>query len=178
MSEPSGALPHYRALPRSAVYRPTRAHAMALYGENPVMRGKAVMRPPSAHVTVLRHCRCIDFREFSRDAGGECFCRDSIGGTVIVWATGERFCEPAPGREKRGPCRAGGDPATGPHQPSWPGETSLATAIVPHLRAVWAQQTALPSCPWLARLAQVRTSPSRPSNPPADAAERTEEASS
>ena len=47
------------------------------------------------NVTLLRHCRCQDCLKFSH-AGSTYFCRDYIGGTAIVWATGERFCDPPP----------------------------------------------------------------------------------
>ena len=47
-------------------------------------------------MTVLKHCRCTDCRKFSADGAGNYFCRDYIGGTAVVWATGERFCNPSP----------------------------------------------------------------------------------
>lgn len=51
--------------------------------------------PPSPEVTILRHCRCADCRNFSQ-ADGANYCREGIGGTFVVWATGKRVCEPAP----------------------------------------------------------------------------------
>jgi len=51
--------------------------------------------PPPAPATVLRHCRCSDCLNFSCVAG-EHFCSEYIGGTAVVWATGERFCDPPP----------------------------------------------------------------------------------
>lgn len=59
------------------------------------MRGNAVM-PPPADVTILRHCRCIDCRKFSREPNGDYFCREYIGGTSVVWATGKKQCDPPP----------------------------------------------------------------------------------
>ncbi len=51
--------------------------------------------PPPGSVTVLKHCRCQDCRNFHCVAGEYC-CRDGIGGTKVVWATGERICDPPP----------------------------------------------------------------------------------
>jgi len=48
-----------------------------------------------APATILRHCRCSDCLRFSCVAG-EYFCSEYIGGTAVVWATGERFCDPPP----------------------------------------------------------------------------------
>ena len=50
--------------------------------------------PPSA-ATILRHCRCMDCRGFS-EVAGQSYCAEGIGGTKVVWATGERFCSPTP----------------------------------------------------------------------------------
>jgi len=50
---------------------------------------------PASNVTILRHCRCRDCRKFSK-VGSEYFCQDHIGGTAVVWATGERVCDPPP----------------------------------------------------------------------------------
>ena len=50
---------------------------------------------PSSQVTILPFCRCGDCRKFS-EAAGESYCAEGIGGTKVVWATGERFCNPAP----------------------------------------------------------------------------------
>ena len=60
------------------------------------MTTATVMAPSVRSVTILRHCRCIDCRKFFRNAAGTCFCRDYIGGTKIVWATGKRVCDPPP----------------------------------------------------------------------------------
>jgi len=67
--------------------------------------------PPSKHKTLapdgcrgsiatkargaLKHCRCVDCLNFSK-AGSDYFCTEYIGGTAIVWATGQRICEPPP----------------------------------------------------------------------------------
>ena len=51
--------------------------------------------PPPGPATMLRHCRCMDCLSFSCVAG-EYFCSEYIGGTAVVWATGERFCDPPP----------------------------------------------------------------------------------
>ena len=51
--------------------------------------------PPPVPATILRHCRCSDCLNFSCVAG-EHFCSEHIGGTAVVWATGERFCDPPP----------------------------------------------------------------------------------
>jgi hypothetical protein len=50
---------------------------------------------PPAPATILRYCRCSDCLNFSR-VEGEYFCSQHIGGTAVVWATGQRFCEPPP----------------------------------------------------------------------------------
>jgi len=50
--------------------------------------------PPD--VVVLKHCRCMDCRNFSK-VNGDYFCAKGIGGTAVVWGTGRRVCEPAPG---------------------------------------------------------------------------------
>ena len=50
--------------------------------------------PPST-VILLRHCRCMDCRSFSK-VNGEYFCSEYIGGTAVVWATGKRQCDPSP----------------------------------------------------------------------------------
>ena len=50
---------------------------------------------PPAPAILLRHCHCSDCLNFS-NAAGEYFCSEYIGGTAIVWATGERFCDPTP----------------------------------------------------------------------------------
>ena len=51
--------------------------------------------PPPAPATILRYCRCVDCLDFSQ-LGGEYFCSEYIGGTSVVWATGQRFCDPPP----------------------------------------------------------------------------------
>jgi hypothetical protein len=71
MTSRTATLPHYRALPRFQVNRLTHAHAMALNGENPVMRGNVVMSPPTP-VTLLRHCRCQDCEQWVRHPRNEC----------------------------------------------------------------------------------------------------------
>lgn len=65
-------------------------------GDNPRDVTTPDNRQPPGPVTLLRHCRCCDCRKFRRDVRGECFCADGIGGTGIVWATGERVCDPPP----------------------------------------------------------------------------------
>ena len=52
---------------------------------------------PSLKVTVLKHCRCIDCRKFHADGCGNYYCDSHIGGTSVVWATGNRECDPPPG---------------------------------------------------------------------------------
>ncbi len=57
-------------------------------------------RPESAHAPVkddvlLKHCRCMDCRNFSQ-AGTDYFCSEDIGGTKVTWATGKRACDPTP----------------------------------------------------------------------------------
>ena len=47
-------------------------------------------------VVVLKHCRCMDCRNFSADGAGNYYCSELIGGTAVVWATGRRFCDPPP----------------------------------------------------------------------------------
>ena len=42
---------------------------------------------------MLKHCRCMDCRKFSR-VGNDYFCDEHMGGTAIVWATGKRSCDP------------------------------------------------------------------------------------
>ena len=49
--------------------------------------------PPD--VVVLKHCRCMDCRNFSK-VGDEYFCSEYIGGTKVTWATGKRECDPPP----------------------------------------------------------------------------------
>ena len=44
---------------------------------------------------ILGHCRCSGCLNFSQ-AAGEYFCSEDIGGTAVVWATGERLCDPPP----------------------------------------------------------------------------------
>jgi hypothetical protein len=55
-------------------------------------------RPESAHApaeadVILKHCRCMDCRNFSQ-VGQDYFCSEYIGGTSVVWATGKRECDP------------------------------------------------------------------------------------
>ena len=76
--------------------QPTTGGRTSTYGP----RGRAessqnLSRPLTAPVpaTILRHCRCSDCLNFSK-VGGEYFCSEYIGGTAVVWATGERFCDP------------------------------------------------------------------------------------
>jgi len=57
-------------------------------------------RPESVHVpakedVILKHCRCMDCRNFSQ-IDGEYFCSEYIGGTKATWATGRRQCDPPP----------------------------------------------------------------------------------
>ncbi len=51
--------------------------------------------PPPLDVVVLKHCRCIDCRNFSQ-VGQDYFCSEYIGGTKVTWATGKRECDPPP----------------------------------------------------------------------------------
>ncbi len=76
-----------RARARVSAYTPKRG--------NQVVTGN---RPPSVNVTILKHCRCIDCRKFFKTGKveGEYCCRDGIGGTKVVWGTGERICDPPP----------------------------------------------------------------------------------
>jgi len=104
-------------------------------------------RPPvpmPSDVVVLKHCRCMDCRNFSADGAGNYYCSELIGGTAVVWATGERFCDPPPDawhycaryrgpqvskdvwvwrhpRKKR-PAPGGGRPGDGPTASDRPGE--------------------------------------------------------
>jgi len=43
----------------------------------------------------LKLCRCRDCRKFHK-ISGDFYCDEYIGGTAVVWATGERFCDPPP----------------------------------------------------------------------------------
>ena len=63
-------------------------------GTFPKNRERTILPPPRP-VTLLKHCRCIDCRHFHRVAG-EYYCTQYVGGTKVVWATGERSCDPAP----------------------------------------------------------------------------------
>jgi len=86
------------ALQQFGDYRLTRAHARkAQTGKacSATDDGVSPCRPPSVDVTILKHCRCIDCRKFSKVEGEYC-CRDGIGGTKVVWGTGERICDPPP----------------------------------------------------------------------------------
>jgi hypothetical protein len=70
-----------------------RAHARwRLTGKrgNEVVTGNL---PPSVEGTVLKHCRCIDCRNW---IGADLRCRAGIGGLAVVWATGARRCDPPP----------------------------------------------------------------------------------
>ncbi len=80
---------HISSYPLQRAYRPLTGKACCA---TPICVAP-VVRPPSRHVTVLRHCRCSDCLNFSR-AGGEYFCSEYIGGTAAVWTTGERSCDP------------------------------------------------------------------------------------
>ena len=57
--------------------------------------GIATVDLPTATTAALRHCRCIDCRNFSR-VGQDYFCSHYIGGTKVTWATGKRECDPPP----------------------------------------------------------------------------------
>ena len=50
---------------------------------------------PAGAAVILKHCRCMDCQRFSR-VGALYSCAEYIGGTSVVWATGERFCDPPP----------------------------------------------------------------------------------
>lgn len=50
---------------------------------------------PSLNVTVLKHCRCIDCRNFSQVEGDQ-FCSKGIGGLKSSWETGRHICDPPP----------------------------------------------------------------------------------
>jgi len=84
--------------------------------------------PPPLHVTILRLGRCVDCRKFHRNAHGEFFCESFIGGTSVVWATGERRCDPPPDawhycRDYRPACPAGASPEVWVW-PRWASQTS------------------------------------------------------
>ncbi len=51
----------------------------------------AARRPLPPAVTILKHCRCVDCRKFSRQ---DSTCAEGIGGTWHLWATGQQV-EPA-----------------------------------------------------------------------------------
>jgi len=78
----------------------TRAQAHARARARGEERGRAPVQPlqplrAPVPATILRHCRCSDCLNFSCVAG-EYFCSEYIGGMAVVWATGERFCDPPP----------------------------------------------------------------------------------
>jgi len=50
---------------------------------------------PTKTDVILKHCRCMDCRNFS-EINGEYFCSEFIGGTKVTWATGKRQCDPPP----------------------------------------------------------------------------------
>ena len=116
--------------------------------------------PPPAPATILRHCRCADCLNFWQ-VGGEYFCSEYIGGMSVVWATGQRFCDPPPDawhycaryrgpqvsrdvwvwpkRGRNGPRRAGGDPTAGRTITDRPGgnrSTHDITAPAPDVKAL------------------------------------------
>ena len=54
------------------------------------------MRAPlPGSVTILKHCRCEDCRNFF-DVAGEYFCSEHVGGTKVRWSDGHRECDPPP----------------------------------------------------------------------------------
>ena len=140
------AVTGYRWLPIFLYYRLQRARDSAYTAKtgNQVVTGNL---PPSPQVRILRHCRCLDCRKLYK-AEGECFCRESIGGTATVLGTGERICDPPPeawhycagydgppisrdvwawpnaGAKER-PAPGGGGPGSGPQQEAGRGRTSL-----------------------------------------------------
>lgn len=50
---------------------------------------------PVPQATILRHCRCRDCIGLSGKAG-QYVCIHDIGGTKVVWATGQHICDPPP----------------------------------------------------------------------------------
>ncbi len=87
MSSPAvTVLPPVTGISGISAYARARAR-VGINRENPVTPGNAV--------TLLRHCRCLDCRKFSK-VGGDYFCSEYIGGTSVVWVTGQRVCDPPP----------------------------------------------------------------------------------
>lgn len=68
---------------------------LTLNGPPPARSAKRPTMPPPPDVVVLKHCRCLDCRNFSR-VGEDYCCSEYIGGTSVVWATGKRQCDPPP----------------------------------------------------------------------------------
>jgi hypothetical protein len=68
---------------------------LALACPPPALSAQHPTMPPPTDVVVLKHCRCMDCRNFSK-VGGDYFCSEYIGGTSVVWATGKRQCDPPP----------------------------------------------------------------------------------
>jgi len=78
----------------------TRAQAHARTRAREVKRGREPLQTPQplrapGQATILRHCRCAECLNFSQ-IGDEHFCSEYIGGASVVWATGERLCDPVP----------------------------------------------------------------------------------
>lgn len=95
--------------------------------------------PTPGMATILRHCRCMDCRHFGR-CGDEYTCSHDIGGTKVVWATGQHVCDPPPqawhycshyhgpqistdvwvwrrGQGEKRPAPGGGSPGSGSQRP-------------------------------------------------------------
>ena len=68
---------------------------LALSCPPPARPAKRPTLPPPPDVVVLKHCLCMDCRNFSK-VGDDYFCSEYIGGTSVAWATGKRSCDPPP----------------------------------------------------------------------------------
>jgi hypothetical protein len=89
-----------RARARDCAYTPKPGNQPVTSNfREPAVNGRPEGMDPQTHTpptaTVLRHCRCMDCRRFSK-VGGEYFCSEYIGGTSVIWATGKRECDPPP----------------------------------------------------------------------------------
>ncbi len=81
-------------------YSFTHAQAHARARARGERRGRDTLQPAQplhapATANILRHCRCIDCRKFSKP-GGEYVCSEYIGGTKGIWGTSKRECDPPP----------------------------------------------------------------------------------
>lgn len=68
---------------------------LAMSSPPPVRPARRPAMPPPPDVVLLKHCRCTDCSNFSQEAG-DYLCSEYIGGTQVVWATGQRQCDPPP----------------------------------------------------------------------------------